>query len=118
MKLPEFSVHRRVSTTMIVMILVVVGLIAFSRLGLDFFPDIDLLFHNLTQSFPDIQTVQHGGRKRDHPDLFLRQNAPDLFLDIIAQSFHPDVFRGIGADIPAVPMLFVFLLFCRRRPFF
>ncbi|MDP2914532.1 MAG: efflux RND transporter permease subunit [Candidatus Aminicenantes bacterium] len=41
MKLPEFSVHRRVSTTMIVMILVVVGLIAFSRLGLDFFPDIE-----------------------------------------------------------------------------
>jgi len=41
MKLPEFSVHRRVSTTMIVMILVVVGLIAFSRLGLDFVPDIE-----------------------------------------------------------------------------
>jgi len=41
MKLPEFSVHRRVSTTMIVMILVVVGLIAFSKLGLDFFPDIE-----------------------------------------------------------------------------
>jgi HAE1 family hydrophobic/amphiphilic exporter-1 len=41
MKLPEFSVHRRVSTSMIVMILVVVGLIAFSKLGLDFFPDIE-----------------------------------------------------------------------------
>ncbi|MCX6563149.1 MAG: efflux RND transporter permease subunit [Candidatus Aminicenantes bacterium] len=41
MKLPEFSVQRRVSTTMIVMILVVVGLISFSRLGLDFFPDIE-----------------------------------------------------------------------------
>lgn len=41
MKLPEFSVHRRVSTFMIVMILVVVGLIAFSKLGLDFFPDIE-----------------------------------------------------------------------------
>jgi hydrophobic/amphiphilic exporter-1 (mainly G- bacteria), HAE1 family len=41
MKLPEFSVHRRVSTSMIVMILVVVGLIAFSRLGLDFLPDIE-----------------------------------------------------------------------------
>lgn len=41
MKLPEFSVNRRVSTTMIVMILVVVGLIALSRLGLDFFPNIE-----------------------------------------------------------------------------
>jgi hydrophobic/amphiphilic exporter-1 (mainly G- bacteria), HAE1 family len=41
MKLPEFSVNRRVSTTMIVLILVVVGLISFSKLGLDYFPDIE-----------------------------------------------------------------------------
>ncbi len=41
MKLPEFSVHRKVTTTMIVMILVVVGFISLSRLGLDFFPDLE-----------------------------------------------------------------------------
>jgi len=41
MKLPEFSVNRRVTTAMIAMILVVVGAIAFSRLGLDYFPDLD-----------------------------------------------------------------------------
>lgn len=41
MKLPEYSVRRRVTTSMVAMILVVVGLITFSRLGLDFFPDID-----------------------------------------------------------------------------
>ncbi len=41
MKLPEFSVRRRVSTAMIAMILVVVGAIAFSQLGLDFMPDIE-----------------------------------------------------------------------------
>jgi len=41
MKLPEFSVNKRVTTIMLVMILVVVGLIALSKLGLDFFPDID-----------------------------------------------------------------------------
>ena len=41
MKLPEFSVNRRVTTSMLVMILVVVGFISFSRLGLDFFPDLD-----------------------------------------------------------------------------
>jgi HAE1 family hydrophobic/amphiphilic exporter-1 len=41
MKLPEFSVNRRVTTTMIAMIIVVVGLISFSRLGLDFFPDLE-----------------------------------------------------------------------------
>jgi HAE1 family hydrophobic/amphiphilic exporter-1 len=41
MKLPEFSVNKRVTTIMLVMIVVVVGLIALSKLGLDFFPDID-----------------------------------------------------------------------------
>ena len=41
MKLPEFSVNRKVTAAMLVMILVVVGTISLSRLGLDFFPDID-----------------------------------------------------------------------------
>ncbi|MGD2245796.1 MAG: efflux RND transporter permease subunit [Candidatus Aminicenantes bacterium] len=41
MKIPEFSVNRRVSTAMLAMILVVLGFIAFTSLGLDFFPDID-----------------------------------------------------------------------------
>jgi len=41
MKLPEFSVNRRVTATMMVLILVVIGGISFSKLGLDFFPDIE-----------------------------------------------------------------------------
>src|SRR4030042_1497495 len=41
MKLPEFSVNRRVTATMMAMILVVLGFISFSRLGLDFFPDLE-----------------------------------------------------------------------------
>jgi HAE1 family hydrophobic/amphiphilic exporter-1 len=41
MKLPEFSVNRRVSTAMIAMILVVMGIFTFTRLGLDFFPDLE-----------------------------------------------------------------------------
>ena len=41
MKLPEFSVNRRVTTAMLAMILVVVGAISFTRLGLDFFPDLE-----------------------------------------------------------------------------
>ena len=41
MKLAEFSVKRKVTTTMLVMILVVVGFISLSRLGLDFFPDLE-----------------------------------------------------------------------------
>jgi HAE1 family hydrophobic/amphiphilic exporter-1 len=41
MKLPEFSVKRKVTASMMAMILVVLGLISFSRLGLDFFPDLE-----------------------------------------------------------------------------
>ncbi|GAG00852.1 unnamed protein product, partial [marine sediment metagenome] len=41
MKIPEFSVNRKVTTAMLAMILVVLGSLAFTRLGLDFFPDIE-----------------------------------------------------------------------------
>ncbi len=41
MKLPEFSVNRKVTTIMFAMILVVLGILAFMRLGLDFFPDLE-----------------------------------------------------------------------------
>jgi len=41
MKIPEFSVNRKVTTIMLAMILVVLGILAFMRLGLDFFPDLE-----------------------------------------------------------------------------
>jgi HAE1 family hydrophobic/amphiphilic exporter-1 len=41
MKIPEFSVNRKVTTAMLAMILVVLGAIAFLQLGLDFFPDLE-----------------------------------------------------------------------------
>jgi HAE1 family hydrophobic/amphiphilic exporter-1 len=41
MKIPEFSVNRKVTTAMLAMILVVLGLVALTRLGLDFMPDIE-----------------------------------------------------------------------------
>ena len=41
MKLPEFSVKSKVTTSMMAMILVVLGAISFTRLGLDFFPDLE-----------------------------------------------------------------------------
>ncbi len=41
MKLPEFAVNRKVTTIMFAMILVVLGVLAFMRLGLDFFPDLE-----------------------------------------------------------------------------
>jgi len=41
MKIPEFSVNRRVTTAMLAMIVVVLGFIAYMNLGLDLFPDIE-----------------------------------------------------------------------------
>ena len=41
MQLPAFSVNRRVTTAMLAMIVVVIGAVSFSRLGLDYFPDLD-----------------------------------------------------------------------------
>ncbi len=41
MKLPEFSVKKKVTASMMAMILVVLGAISFTRLGLDFFPDLE-----------------------------------------------------------------------------
>jgi len=40
-KLSEFSVNKKVTTSMMAMILVVLGAISFTRLGLDFFPDLE-----------------------------------------------------------------------------
>jgi HAE1 family hydrophobic/amphiphilic exporter-1 len=40
-KLPEFSVKKKVTASMMAMILVVLGAISFTRLGLDFFPDLE-----------------------------------------------------------------------------
>jgi hydrophobic/amphiphilic exporter-1 (mainly G- bacteria), HAE1 family len=41
MRLPEFSVNKKVTASMMAMILVVLGAISFTRLGLDFFPDLE-----------------------------------------------------------------------------
>ena len=41
MSLPGFSVKRKVTITMLILIIVVVGAIAFTKLGLDLMPDID-----------------------------------------------------------------------------
>jgi len=58
MKIPEFSVKRKVTTAMLAMILVVLGSIAFTRLGLDFFPDLE---------FPTVSviTVYRGASSED-----------------------------------------------------
>jgi len=40
MNLPEISVRRPITVTMIILIIMVLGLVSFYRLGLDFFPDL------------------------------------------------------------------------------
>ena len=58
MKIPEFSVNRKVTTAMLAMILVVLGIISYTKLGLDFFPDIE---------FPTVSviTVYKGASPED-----------------------------------------------------
>ncbi len=41
MKITEYSINRKVTTAMLALIIVVFGSIAFTRLGLDFFPDVE-----------------------------------------------------------------------------
>ncbi len=41
MSIPKFSVSHKVTTTMLILIIVVVGIIAYNQLGLELFPDID-----------------------------------------------------------------------------
>ena len=62
MKLPEFSVKRKVTASMMAMILVVLGAISFTRLGLDFFPDLEFPTVSVITSYPgasseDIENV-------------------------------------------------------------
>ncbi len=62
MKLPEFSVKRKVTASMMAMILVVLGVISFTRLGLDFFPDLEFPTVSVITSYPgasseDIENV-------------------------------------------------------------
>ncbi len=62
MKLPEFAVEKKVTTSMMAMILVVLGAISFTRLGLDFFPDLEFPTVSVITSYPgassaDIENV-------------------------------------------------------------
>ena len=65
MKIPEFSVSRKVTTAMLAMILVVLGSLAFTRLGLDFFPDIE---------FPTVSviTIYSGASSEDMENTITR----------------------------------------------
>jgi len=65
MKIPELAVNRKVSAAMLAMILVVMGSIAFTQLGLDFFPDIE---------FPTVSviTIYSGASSEDIENIITR----------------------------------------------
>ena len=65
MKIPEFSVNKKVTTAMLAMILVVLGTIAFFQLGLDFFPDLE---------FPTVSviTTYRGASSEDIENMITR----------------------------------------------
>ncbi len=48
MNLPEISVKRPITVSMIILIIMVLGLVSFTRLGLDFFPDLQ---------FPEVSVI-------------------------------------------------------------
>jgi HAE1 family hydrophobic/amphiphilic exporter-1 len=56
-KLPEFSVKRKVTASMMAMILVVLGAISFTRLGLDFFPDLEFPTVSVITSYSGASSV-------------------------------------------------------------
>ncbi len=54
MNLPEFSVNRRVTITMMVLIIVLFGFISFSKLGLDLLPDIEYPVVSVMTTYPGV----------------------------------------------------------------
>ena len=52
MNLPEISVKRPVAISMVALILMVLGAVAYERLGLDFFPDLQFPEVNAITTYP------------------------------------------------------------------
>lgn len=56
MKIPEFSVNRRVTVAMMAAIVVVVGMLTFTRLGLDLLPDISYPIISVMTTYPGVSS--------------------------------------------------------------
>ncbi|MCK4956091.1 MAG: efflux RND transporter permease subunit, partial [Candidatus Cloacimonetes bacterium] len=52
MKLSEFSVHRRITVLMLTILILIVGGMAFTKLGLEIFPDMDYPVISVITSYP------------------------------------------------------------------
>ncbi|MCK4836999.1 MAG: efflux RND transporter permease subunit, partial [Candidatus Aminicenantes bacterium] len=54
MKIVDFSMRRRVTISMIVVVIVILGFISFSRLGLDMFPDMEMPYVSVITSYSGV----------------------------------------------------------------
>jgi len=54
MKIIDFSLKRRVTVSMIVMVIVILGFISFGRLGLDMFPDLEMPYVTVITSYSGV----------------------------------------------------------------
>jgi len=52
MKLPEFSVNRKVTVTMLTILVIILGIVAFSQLGLEMLPDLDYPIISIVTYYP------------------------------------------------------------------
>ena len=52
MKLPEFSVNRRVTVIMITILVIILGIVAFTQLGLEMLPDLDYPTISIVTTYP------------------------------------------------------------------
>jgi HAE1 family hydrophobic/amphiphilic exporter-1 len=56
MKIVEFSLRRRVTVSMVVVVIVILGLISFSQLGLDMFPEIDAPYISVVTTYSGVSS--------------------------------------------------------------
>ncbi|MCK4359527.1 MAG: efflux RND transporter permease subunit [Candidatus Cloacimonetes bacterium] len=52
MKLPEFSVNRRVTVIMLTILVIILGIVAFTQLGLEMLPDLDYPTISIVTTYP------------------------------------------------------------------
>jgi len=114
MKLPEFSVNRKVTTIMFAMILVVLGILAFMRLGLDFFPDqVDsITSEGLSMIMVEFEwgtNLDFAGQDvRDQIGLYsgyLPEDAAEPLVVKFDISQMPIIFWGITSDMPTYELM-------------
>ncbi len=58
MSLPQFSVNKRVTVTMMVLIIILLGCISFSKLGLDLLPEIEYPIVSVMTTYPGVASKE------------------------------------------------------------